>query len=253
MPTANEITELEEAAADALPALQTQRFDGWLLGFSEGYTRRANSVMPLYESTLPLDEKVDYCRGEYASVSQPCIFKLTEASNPGDLDQHLASLAFTREAETLVKTLPLDSPIDRPHGVDLLETPDDEWMDVWERLSPRSALSPVFLAMLLNISVPSVYATIRQNDRCVACARATVSNGFVGLFDLLVAPQYRRRGFGTDLAQARLWWGIQQGATNAYLQVMSANSAARSLQLHLGFREFYRYWYRTAATALPAP
>lgn len=72
MPTANEITELEEAAADALPALQTQRFDGWLL----------------------------------------------------------ASLAFTREAETLVKTLPLDSPIDRPHGVDLLETPNDEWMDL---------------------------------------------------------------------------------------------------------------------------
>ncbi len=232
---------------NALPAVRTRHYDGWVLGFSEGYTRRANSVMPLYESTLPLIDKVEHCRREYSRVSQPCVFKLTDASYPSDLDLHLASHSFAREAETLVMTMPLDSTIDRPLKVNLYEAPDDEWMNTWERLSRRSAMSRIFLTMLRSIPVPSAYATIRQNGHCVGCARASLSDGFVGLFDLLVAPEYRHRGLGTSLAQARLWWGMEQGATDAYLQVMDDNSTARSMQHRLGFREFYRYWYRVSA------
>ena len=35
---------IEELTLNAWPPLQTQLYDGWLLGFSGGYTRRANSV-----------------------------------------------------------------------------------------------------------------------------------------------------------------------------------------------------------------
>lgn len=53
---------------------------------------------------------------------------------------------------------------------------------------------------------PAVYVLIRHGDQGVGCARATVSAGVVGLYDLHVSPDHRRQG--------------------------------------LGFREAYRYWYR---------
>src|SRR5437868_6694718 len=52
---------IEELTLNAWPPLQSMLYDGWLLGFSHGYTRRANSVQSLYPSSLPLDEKIAIC------------------------------------------------------------------------------------------------------------------------------------------------------------------------------------------------
>ena len=36
--------EIEELTLNAWPPLETLFFDGWILSFSDGYTRRANSI-----------------------------------------------------------------------------------------------------------------------------------------------------------------------------------------------------------------
>ena len=41
------IRTLEELSMNALPALQTMLYGGWVLRFANGYTRRANSINPI--------------------------------------------------------------------------------------------------------------------------------------------------------------------------------------------------------------
>ena len=79
------VARLEEAALNGLPALQTEFYDGWIVRMSEGYSRRANCVVPLYESTTPLQEKLVHCEAAYARASLPCLFKIFPACQPEDL------------------------------------------------------------------------------------------------------------------------------------------------------------------------
>jgi ribosomal protein S18 acetylase RimI-like enzyme len=43
---------------------------------------------------------------------------------------------------------------------------------------------------------------------------------------------------------ALLYHGKANGATTAYLQVMTVNDPALTLYKEIGFREAYQYWYR---------
>ena len=54
---------IEEAALNSWPALKQVWFDGWALRFANGYTKRANSVNCIHDSTLDLESKISsYCR-----------------------------------------------------------------------------------------------------------------------------------------------------------------------------------------------
>ena len=48
----DEPRELEELALTTWPALQQWLYDGWVVRFAGGHTRRANSVTPLYSRAM---------------------------------------------------------------------------------------------------------------------------------------------------------------------------------------------------------
>jgi ribosomal protein S18 acetylase RimI-like enzyme len=83
--------------------------------------------------------------------------------------------------------------------------------------------------------------------RPVACGLAVADGHLVGLFDLLVAKDVRRRGYGAQLLRRLVSWGIDRGATQAYLQVQGDNAPASNLYRKLGFQSAYQYWYRVRA------
>ncbi|OPZ65276.1 MAG: ribosomal-protein-alanine N-acetyltransferase [Candidatus Aerophobetes bacterium ADurb.Bin490] len=78
-----------------------------------------------------------------------------------------------------------------------------------------------------------------------AVGYAAVEDGFCGIFDLVAAEKFRRKGYGRQMMLNLLEFGKRNGAENAYLQVLETNTAALSLYDSLGFRPAYKYWYRS--------
>ena len=240
---------IEEVSLNSWPALQQIVFDGWILRFSEGYTKRANSVNPLYDSSMDVDEKVDVCETLYAERGLQPIFRLTPFSSPPDLDRILESRNYRKIDRTLVLYLNL-----RNWGVQPIVPGElrceqlDDWIDIFCRFQESPvAEHQTHKAILQAIPSQRVLAALSDSGQAVACGLGVLENGYFGLFDLVTDPRQRSKGYGTRLASSLLSWAQTHGGLHAYLQVVSNNEPARRLYARLGFAEVYQYWYRIAS------
>ncbi len=243
------IQAIEELSLNAWPSLQTMLYDGWVLRFSDGYTRRANSVNPIYPSAISLEEKVAACERLYRAKGLGVVFKLTAASHPQGLDAFLAERGYVAEAETSVQLLDLDGrqPFSSP-DIEVAEELTRPWFDVFCEMSGLSSTrQPTAWQMLAAIVPTAGFGVMRQDGAPVACGLAVVQGEYVGFFDIFTDAYRRRRGFGEQLMRGLLSWGLSKGARKAYLQVMTNNPPALALYGKLGFLERYRYWYRVKA------
>lgn len=223
-------------------------YDGWVLRFAEGYTRRANSIYPIYPSSQAIDihEKIQSCESVYRNHGLKTIFKLTAAVHPLDLDNILANHGYALEAQTSTQILPLADWDESPAlAAQIVETLSDEWLSAFCRMSAVDIPQRHVLAYILNGIVPThCFAALHQEGQIVACGMGVVQGDFVGLFDIVTDPLYRGQGFGRQLLLNILAWGKSHGAQTAYLQVMLNNAPALHLYSRLGFSEIYQYWYR---------
>lgn len=238
-----EIRHLEEITLTAWPALQAVYDDGWVLRFAEGYTRRANSVNPLYDSLGDLDAKIARCEALYTARGLPTVFKLTPASQW--LDDVLAARGYRAEAQTMVlQTLDLTAPTFVGDAA-LDDHLTDRWLAAFCRLNnvnPRFV--PVMQKMLPSIVPATAFASITVNDAIVAVGLGVADRGHIGFFDIVTDAAYRQQGFARRIMSSLLNWGTTNGAHRAYLQVVANNEPALRLYGSLGFRPVYPYWYR---------
>jgi ribosomal protein S18 acetylase RimI-like enzyme len=243
------IIPLEELAINAWPALQTLLVDGWVLRLADGYTRRANSINPLYPTHQPILDKMRACEDLYRSRGQNVIYKMTPAVYPADLDATLEAEGYRLDAETSVQTVELtNNEFSVQHDVILSEELADAWLAAVCRMSSIDVLRAVTLRQILSLIVPRhCYASIQQQGEIIACGLAVVQEGFVGFYEIVTDLRFRRQGYGESIMQALMHWGQQVGAQTAYLQVMKNNPPALRLYAKLGFSELYPYWYRVKA------
>jgi N-acetylglutamate synthase len=130
---------------------------------------------------------------------------------------------------------------DGPWEAAVAAAPDADWLSLLPRASAE------LVDILTGASVAG-FATVRDADGTVlGVGHASVTEGWAGLTSLVTAPAARRRGVGTAVVRALLSWAAEEGATRMYLQVLAANTGARSLYARLGVATHHPYCYRMPA------
>lgn len=177
-----QVREIEERSLNAWPALSRVFLDGWVVGLSEGYTRRANSVNPLYPGLLEPDRKVEMCEATYAERRLPTVFKMTPLAMEDGLDDLLALRDYEKVATTRVQTLTLDGAVSDVDDAEILEQSDGGWLADYGRIKRIGA--PELRkteAVLDRIGVGKRFVSIRVDGRRVAAGIAAVEGPLVGL------------------------------------------------------------------------
>ena len=240
----DEVLALEERAMNAWPALETRMVGGWALRFARGYTKRANSANAL-RPTAPFQEVKAAAQAFYARQGLPTIFRISPLAQP-DADKVLNEEGYTLFDRSLVMRASLGKG-DANTAVTIESAPSTEWLDGLANANgiPVSMRS-MHNAIVRSIKKSAAFATLRQRHRAVGFGLGVYEQGWIGLFDIAVAPEERGHGFGRAITAALLHWGQQTGARAAYLQVHDVNEIALNLYISLGFVEAYRYHYRTS-------
>ena len=245
---------IEEASLNAWPALHQMLLDGWVLRFARGFTKRSNSVTPLYSGSQPtvgqlLKAKVRFCENLYARERLQCVFRITTGAEGVDqsaLDDFLDARGYRLADPSLV----LNASIGEravPPGWSVLTL--KEWLNAYATLTGMPGkFMRLHGAILHAVRTECAHAVLRDGDQVLACGLGVVERDLFGLFDIVTHPAHRRQGCGEALVRGLLAWGRERGARTAYLQVTQSNAAAQALYRKLGFVQRYRYWYRIDAT-----
>jgi GNAT superfamily N-acetyltransferase len=235
---------LEERALNASGAFQSLVYDGWLLGYRQGPTKRLRCVNPFYTSTLALAQKIDHCVRFYQSVGLPAIFRLLPFSQPTELDAWLERAGWECFERTAVLRASLAAPIaEAMDGVDIVSVAD--WQ---EPAAPLLGAAPDVIPQAIERAraypLPHAGALVRRDGQVVACGLVKIEDTHAGLFAVHTAEKWRGQGLGSAIVSALLAEARLRGAADAYLQVTADNAAGLALYRRFGFAPAYDYWYR---------
>ncbi|MCI1966128.1 MAG: GNAT family N-acetyltransferase [Oscillospiraceae bacterium] len=239
----DEIRVVEELLLNSIPALTTVLLDGWVIRLNQKYTYRSNCVCPLSGMRQNTAETVERCEKLFEHNRLPSVFKVTPVLQEG-LPQLLRSMQYRNIKKVNVMRGVLKQETHRfPSEIQCSETPDPDWLDASARLTGVSSpeLVSIHCRGLAALAVRSVFVKAVRDGKIVGCGYGTVERGYAGLYDLHVAPEYRRAGIGTSICNAVFEYGRKHGAEMAYLVVHSRNQNAIQLYSHLGFSPFYEY------------
>ncbi|MBN2009699.1 GNAT family N-acetyltransferase [candidate division KSB1 bacterium] len=244
------INQLEEISINSWGALQTVVYDGWIFRFANGVTKRSNSVHPMYKSSLPIAEKVEYCEQLYTSQGLPAVFKLHERSFLKELDDYLEQRQYVITTPTSVQVMDISAArFQRAEDVIMDEYLSDNWLDNLIQLQRYHLIRhTTYQAMMTNVVHKKCYASIADGNKMIGVAHGVCNGTHIGVFEVIIDLAYRRRGFGLKIIEAVLRWGQQHGAITAWLQVECDNEPALNLYKNMGFQEAYVYWYRVQNT-----
>ncbi|MGW0941692.1 GNAT family N-acetyltransferase [Streptomyces sp. NPDC002623] len=235
--------ELARVAARGWRPVESERLGGWELRAAAGYTRRANSVLPLGEPGVPLDEALEVVRRWYGARGLPAYVQTATGAESAQepLCAELERRGWVREvtAELWVGALaPVADLAADAESVALAREADAAWLARYQ----RKGVDEVALKVLS--SGPSVwFASVPgpQGGAPAAIGRCVVDGRWAGFGAVEVDPAQRRRGLATAVMAALARRALAEGASAAWLQVEEENAGARALYAGMGFAAHHAY------------
>ncbi|MDO0925875.1 GNAT family N-acetyltransferase [Streptomyces sp. TG1A-8] len=245
--------ELARIASRAWRPVESEWLGEWELRAASGFTRRANSVLPLGAPGLALDAALAAVRRWYGERGLPAYVQAATGAEGTQelLCAELERRGWIREVSAELWVGALAPVADRAGGtgVALSRTVDGAWLARYR----REGVSEVALRVLG--SGPSVwFATVPGTgdaDGAVPAAvgRCVVDGRWAGFAAVGVAPGRRRQGVATEVMAALARRALDEGASAAWLQVEADNEGARALYTALGFAPHHAYHHYRAPEA----
>ena len=234
---------VEETCLNTWPAIREVILDGWVLRFSGGLTRRANSANPL-RRVSHVDLRA--CEALYRRLGLPTIFRVLSLVDPL-VDERLAEAGYTGEGESCVLYAPMkDIAGGRDPDVKLLDQPTPEWFAAMAALQNHSSeQAAIYRRIVGQLAVPAAFAALSDEQGAAALAYGALHNGLLCYESVITDRGRRRQGSGRRIVRALADWAGNQGAIGACLEVEARNAPAQALYAAIGLkRELYRYHYR---------
>ncbi|TDC11364.1 GNAT family N-acetyltransferase [Streptomyces sp. 8K308] len=235
--------ELTLVAARGWSGPDVEEVGGWLARACGGWTRRANSAVPLGGSRPDLDRLGAW----YAARGLPLALQVTTgADGSGELlASEFEELGWAAGGHSTMRVAALAPLADA--APDDRVTVDRELTDDWLAGSPRAAEAPEAARSVLAGGQRPLFGVARAADgRVAGVGRCVVDGRWAGFAAIRVDPAHRRAGLATALMRELARAALAEGASAAYLQVEVDNAPARRLYDALGFADHHHYHYRTA-------
>ncbi|MEU8527250.1 MULTISPECIES: GNAT family N-acetyltransferase [Streptomyces] len=249
---ATSFQELARVTARAWQPVESEPLGEWTLRAASGFTRRANSVLPLGDPGMELDAALARVRDWYAARDLPAF---VQAATGAEGTQELLCAELEKRgwrsdvtAEVRIGGLAPVADLDDSEvsAVRLDRTVDEPWL----RRYQRSAAPGPHVLQVLH-SGPSVwFASVPgTEDIPAAIGRCVVDGRWAGFMAVEVAPEHRRQGLATAVMAALARRALDEGASAAWLQVETDNGGARAMYEGMGFQVHHHYHHYRAAEA----
>lgn len=254
------IRDLERRAADCWPPFSQGILEGWRLRYSEGASRRANSVLALEETgASALDLRIDAAEKFYRQRGLPCRFQISGAVQPRGLDAELERRGYEIEARTLVMTAQaasvlanLEDRISPDFRTRLFSGPNAAWFQVFGAGLAEGRERGLRCRLAEGLPTPRAYAVIDAGAEPAAVGATVLTGDWALILCMATREQFRRQGHAARVLVALAGWAAE-GAHDRrlFLQVESGNAAAMALYHLAGFQAAHTYYYRTQTQTVP--
>ena len=237
-----DVEQLFLTTALGRPAVETSYVGQWLLRASDGWTGRANSLLPAGDPEMPVSEAVKRAEAFYTERG---LLPLALVRLNSPMAQELGELGWVdarpEQSDVLVMHTTLDLVNAEPAAeVTVSDRPDAAWYGTaFEGTPPKAAPA------VMEGAPKAAFASVELDGKVVAVGRGSMTGHWLGVDAVRVDPEYRRRGLATAVLQGLTRWSGQLGGRRSYLEVVEENKAALTTYTNLGYAEAYRYRYLT--------
>lgn len=224
------IADLERIMIDEWPTVERERLGSWVLRAGDSCTRMANSLLPLGDPGLPLEEAVSAAQRWYAARDLPCVVSLYGpagfVSGDDPLGAELLGRGFTESGRTAVLTAAT------------APTRGADRTILVERQHPAGSPERIFLRA-------------DRAGQTVGVARVAFAHVWAGVFAVHVDSAHRRQGLAGALLAAATREAQERGIRSVYAQVQRDNQPSLALFEQVGFSTHHEYCYLSGPATSP--